>query len=75
MELTLLLLEMMFQTSIIRWNVPKFELIYGSKKMLQTQSGCSNAIWDASFKDKPSILILFARRYSRNQLKLNTDIL
>jgi 6,7-dimethyl-8-ribityllumazine synthase len=47
---------------IIRWNVPgSFELVYGCKKMLQTQNVDAVIAIGCVFKGKPSILILFAK--------------
>jgi 6,7-dimethyl-8-ribityllumazine synthase len=46
---------------IIRWNVPgSFELIYGCKKMLQTQKDAVIAIGSV-IQGKPNILILYVK--------------
>jgi 6,7-dimethyl-8-ribityllumazine synthase len=47
---------------IIRWNVPgSFELIYGCKKMLQTQNVDAVIAIGSVIQGKPNILILYVK--------------
>ena len=54
------------EDNIIRWDVPgSFELIYGSKRMIETQNVDAVIAIGCVIQGEQSILILYAKRYRR----------